>query len=219
MTTPRSILILSQQPMIAALVAMLVELIGERPVFAESAEPPLDALKRLRPLAVILIDAEMELARSDLLFALAARNEVGVVVFGYGARPRDIGEVASHRSIPWFTLPPKLERLSIAIATASGSEPVARVAERRQAAHAGVALDGTRLFCDASGRNWIVYDRRGSVDRRSSERIVGGSIGDDETARIFVAEDGETRYYALGATESPRSDAAVLEDQLSRAVL
>jgi len=219
MTATRSILILSPQPMIAALVGMLVELTGHHPVFAETTEPPLEALRRLRPLAVILVDADMDIAHSDLLFALAARNQIGVVVFGHRAEPREVGEVASHRHIPWFTLPPSLDQLSVAIAKASGGERVARQSDRRQPAHADVAADGTRLFRDTSGRNWIVYDRRASVDRRSADHLAGGSIDDDPSARVFVAEDGETRYYALAASDSGRSDADMLEEQLARARL
>jgi CheY-like chemotaxis protein len=211
MTTVGPILILTEQPVIAALVGMLVELAGCEAVFAGDDEQPADALTRLRPLAVILIDAEMNAARSDLLFALAARKQIGLVVFGAGGRAREVAEIAAQRQIPWVTLPPDLERLAAVIDLVCKKKPLGRQHDRREPAEAVVSADGTCILRDTAGRNWIVYDRRSASDRRVNE---DGEVGD----RVFVAEDGETRHCELPAVELSERAANVLEEQLSRAL-
>ena len=211
MTTVGPILILTQQPVIAALVGMLVELAGCQAVFAGDDEQPADALTRLRPLAVILIDAEMNASRSDLLFALAARKQIGLAVFGSAARAREIAEIAAERQIPWLTLPPDVDRLTAVIDLVCGKKTHGRRQDRREPAEAVVSLDGTCILRDTSGRHWIVYDRRSATDRRVNEH---GEIGD----RVFVAEDGETRHCELPAIELRERAASVLEEQLSRAL-
>ena len=151
-----------------------------------------DALTRLRPLAVILIDAEMTAARSDLFFALASRKQIGVAVFGSGNHAREIAEIAVRRQIPWLTLPPDVERLTAVIYLLWGKKTASRQRDRRGPAETVVSPDGTCILRDTSGRHWIVYDRRSATDRRINER---GEIGD----RVFVAEDGETRHCELPA--------------------
>jgi hypothetical protein len=213
MTMVGSILILSEQPVIAALVGMLVELTGAMPAFANPAEQAADALQRVRPLAVILIDAEMTTARSDLFFALAARKDIRVAVFGSDARAREIAEVAARRRIPWLTLPPNVERLSMVLGLTDGERAGTRQQQRRQPAESIVAADGTCILRDAGGRHWMVYDRRQSGERRSSESESAA----DATDRVFVAEDGETRCYALSEAGVAGSETSVLEEQLARA--
>ena len=48
-------LVLSDDPLAAALVAAAIEHYGVRPVFAAAGESPRDALRRLRP-RVVLVD-------------------------------------------------------------------------------------------------------------------------------------------------------------------
>jgi hypothetical protein len=211
MTTVGPVLILTEQPVIAALVGMLVELAGCDVVFPAVAEQPADALTRLRPLAVILIDAEMSAARSDLLFALASRKQIGVAVFGSGERAREIAEIAALRQIPWLTLPPDVDRLSAVIDRLCGKKTAARTHERREPAETVLSADGTCILRDAAGRHWIVYDRRSAGDRRTNDRTEIGN-------RVFVAEDGETRHCELPAGESREHTANILEEQLARAL-
>src|SRR4051812_6278937 len=106
------VLVVSAQTVVAALVGMLVELTGRQPVFAATDEQPGDAVRRLRPVAVILLDAEIDAARSDLFFALTSRHQIPVVVFGSELRAREIGEIAALRRIPWITLPPDRDQLA-----------------------------------------------------------------------------------------------------------
>src|SRR5947208_17121846 len=86
-----SVLVLADEPVIAALVGMLVELAGHQPVFATAGEPFINALRRLRPLAVVVIGADVDDAKSDLFYAAAARRGIGVVVFGSQTHTRIIG--------------------------------------------------------------------------------------------------------------------------------
>jgi DNA-binding NtrC family response regulator len=192
------VLIISQQSVVAALVGMLVELTGNQPVYANAAEQPADAVRRLRPVLVVLMDVEVDAARSDLFFATADRAGTPIVVFGARERARDIAEIAAHRRIPWLTLPADPDRLAEVVVAARGRERAPRTPDRRQPPTAAVVDDDTIILRDQAGRQWIVYDRRGS-DRR-----------------IFVSEDGETR--SLPATATHRaSKPAELEDQLARA--
>lgn len=98
------VLVLAQDPMVAALLGMLLELEGCEPVFAEPGERPEAAIGRLRPPLIILLDGEMEVAQSDLFFARAAKSHATVVLFGRGADP-DVAEAARRRGILWFAMP------------------------------------------------------------------------------------------------------------------
>jgi hypothetical protein len=188
------ILVLGEQPVIAALVGLLVELAGRQPVFAASDETPIDALERLRPVAAVLVDVRLDDVHSDLFFRQAARHRVGVAVFGSQHRAREVAEVASERSIPWFTIPTGTDELSVALNAAIGSSEQPRDRDRRQVPNAEETPDGTRILRDTNGRRWMVYDRRAARDRRRGETT-------DALDRVFVSEAGETRTYALGADE------------------
>jgi hypothetical protein len=194
MTPFGNVLILSDQPVIAALVAVLVELVGGDPVFAGAGEQASDALRRLRPIAVILIDAETTLAQSDVFFAHASKAQARVVVFGSENQVGSIAEIASSRRIPWFTLPPGKEDIHAALSSALGwVNP--RAEQRRREPEAVATPDGTRILSDGSGRRWMILDRRDGRDRRAATAVAD---------RLFVAEDGETRRYQ--GSDVPLSD-------------
>ena len=75
------VLILSPHVMTAALVGWYVELAMLEPAFAAPGEQPADALTRVKPLLVVLIDADSRDALSDLFAARAAKREVGLAIF------------------------------------------------------------------------------------------------------------------------------------------
>lgn len=206
MGTVSRILVLAREPIVAALVGMLVEMVGRTPVFAESDEAPSDALLRLRPLAVLLVDASIDAARSDLFFAIAARHGVRIAVFGDDRRARSLAEIAGHRRIPWFTIPPTLDELTVAINAAAGDRRVSRQPDRR-APSAVTAVDGTRILSDPEGTRWMVYDRRVATDRRAVS---------DSSTRVFISDAGELRELGVSATDLEVS-AASLHGQLARA--
>jgi DNA-binding NtrC family response regulator len=211
MTPLGTVLVLSEQPLIAALVGLLIELAGAVPAFANPAELPADAVQRVRPIGVVLVDAEMDAARSDLFFAMTARRGAGVAVFGSDGHIRAIAEIAAARRIPWFTLPPNIERLRMVLSAAAGKQRNERSQERRRPAEATRTADGTRILRDTTGRHWAVYDRRGGHERRSSDERTG-------LDRVFVAEDGETRSCQLSGAAEGNETADLLVAQLAEAV-
>src|SRR5581483_10755087 len=188
------VLVLSDEPVVAALVGILVEVAGRTPVFAEPGESATDALERLRPLSVVLVDVALGSARSDLFFAAAAKSGIGIAVFGPEMRAREIAEIAGARNVPWFTMPPSPEQLATALDLAGGRTRRARVAERRAGAEAVIASDGKRTLLDRTGQRWMVYDRRASSDRRRDDGRP--------TVRVFVSDAGESRLCDLDEAEA-----------------
>jgi CheY-like chemotaxis protein len=209
------VLVLSDEPLVAALVGILVEVAGRTPVFADPGEAATDALERLRPLSVVLVDVAMGASHSDLFFAAAAKSGIGVAVFGPDMRSREIAEIASARNVPWFTIPPTAEQLSIALDVASSRDHRERSPERRallSGVEARITSDGTRILLDSTGRRWMVYDRRASVDRRQEERESPPL----SAVRVFVSDTGETRRCGLDDVEVRQASATALESQLAR---
>jgi hypothetical protein len=202
------ILILSDEPVIAALVGLLVELEGREPAFPREHESPADALERLRPVAVALVDCAFASARSDVFFAMAAQKRVNVVVFGPDARAHEIGEIAAQRSIPWLVLPPSGRDVATALAGGADRAQSRRLGERRVVEELTICTDGTPVLSDDEGRRWLVYDRRAAHDRRAGE-----------TDRVFVALDGERRQLALSQNDAETPTLPRLVDQLRRATL
>jgi len=183
-----SVLIFGRDPMIAALVGMLVELTGRKPAFVRPGEHHVDALRRVRPAAMVLVDVSLDEARSDLFFAAANKVRVPTVIFGAESRARDIGEIAAHRGIPWFTIPPDPEHLAAALEAASGGERL-DASDRRRSAEVVHAADGTHIFSDSTGCRWLAYDRRATSARREVDR-------DGAVDRVFVSEAGVIRTVA-----------------------
>jgi hypothetical protein len=180
------ILILSDEPVIAALVGILIELTGREPAFPHANESPADALERLRPLAVILVDCAFAAARSDVFFAMAAQKRVGVVVFGPDGHARDIGEIAAHRSIPWLVLPPSADDIATAFAACAMPPRVRRTTERRLNTELTICADGTSVFSDDDGRRW-----------RSTTGVLPSSVAQtplNESSSPSTASVGRSSY-------------------------
>jgi DNA-binding NtrC family response regulator len=100
-----NVLVLARDPVVAALLGMLLELESCEPVFARPGERPEDAISRLRPPLVILLDADMEVARSDLFFARATKGHATVVLFGRGGANPDVAAAPGARGILWLAMP------------------------------------------------------------------------------------------------------------------
>jgi CheY-like chemotaxis protein len=193
-----TVLVLSEQPVVAALLGMLLDLIGYRPAFADDGERPEEALRRVRPVFVVLLDQEMEAAASDVFFARAAQHKVGLAVFGPRARSDRLAELAHERGVPWFEVPLDLESLVRAVEMAAASDWWRRRPDRRSGAPAEGTearterdADGRLVFVDPEGRRWSVYDRRRTVDRRGAGRPI--------LHRFFVNEAGEEWAVPLAA--------------------
>lgn len=201
------VLVLTDQPIIAALIGLQLEVIGRQPVFAAAGETPTAAIQRVRPVMVVLIDVALETAQSDLLFALAARRGVGIVVFGADYYGRRIAEIAAQRRAPWFVIPPDLADLSLAVDAAMGqASPM--TGDRRLPPQSSVTPDGAHVLRDTGGARWMVYDRRQSAR-------------DDVPAplqRVFVHATGRSKIYDIRGLESTQPSAARLQEQLEGAI-
>ncbi len=191
----------------AALVGLLLELDKYEPAFALPNESPEDAVRRVRPFLVLLLDGDFEEASSDVFHARL--KGVPVVLF---ATPRNEGTVrtlANERNLPWFTMPVDRETLVRVVREAAASI-VTRSGHDRRHPTAHRAPDGTLIFRDREGREWQVYDRRAG-ERRA--RSAG-----DNGYRAFVNHAGEEWWYELAPHEAVENSVDALERQLAAAM-
>ena len=114
------VLVLARESLIAALLGMLLELENLEPVFPQPGERAEDALARLRPPLVVVLDGDLEVARSDLFFARAARAQASVVLFSVPGSPFDAETHARERGIRWFGIPSDRATLARALEQAIG---------------------------------------------------------------------------------------------------
>jgi hypothetical protein len=199
--------------MAAALLGMLLELEGYEPAFAGEGENAEAALARVRPLLVVLVDHALDVARSDLFLARAARRQVGVVVFSTEGAANGPAGWAVTRRVPWFKMPVDGAGLRRAIEESTASFRLFRSDTDRRRPPNEPTSDGVLVYHDSSGRRWRVYDRRSGDRRQGGAEAREGSSGD----RIFVNDAGEEwRCDMAGADFLDRSRAA-LEQQLARA--
>lgn len=104
--------------MVAALVGLLLDPDRYDPMFPRARERPEDALSRVRPPLVLVLDCDMDVSRSDLFFARTTRTRATVVVFGPpGSREKAL-ELAHLRGVPCVHLPTDRAALTAAIQTA-----------------------------------------------------------------------------------------------------
>ena len=217
--------------MTLALLGMLVELANFVPAFAAAGERADDALVRVRPSHVVLIDDTLDAVRSDMFFARAAQRRIALAVFPGRTSTRELMQEIGERGIPWFELPTGAAKLADTITAAAAVRWWARGGDRRALPAAESADDGGLYFVDRSGRRWQVYDRRGSDRRQHTdgeepaplapnaaiETAPGGALLPDLTRR-FVADDGQSVETPLALDEVDALSAADLELQFLRAV-
>ena len=106
-----TVLILSTDAVTSALLSLLSELEGFRPVFALADETPAESLSRLHP-RLLLVDCDHRAACRDELFDLARESGTKVVIFSPGRMSYDVQDFAEARQLPWFALP--IERTTLA---------------------------------------------------------------------------------------------------------
>jgi hypothetical protein len=200
------VLILSPHVMTAALVGWYVELAKLEPAFAAPGEHPSDALIRVKPLLVVLIDAESHEAVSDLFAARAAKRDIGLAMFSGAADDDAAHDWARRHGLPFFKLPVDLEAFGRVLDfTARRGAVERRVANRRRTPAVDRAIDGTLRLTDEGGRAWYVYDRRAG-DRRT-----------ENPYRAFVSDEGLELRAPLSDDEFSDCEAPALIEQLSRA--
>ena len=208
------VLVLSADPVAAAFLGMFVELARYTPAFARAGERPEDAVARVRPLAVVLLDDALDAAQSDLFFAAAARARVGLAIFGAPRSSRALAPQAIARHVPVFDFPATLADLERVLDTARGSQWWGRAAERRRPPIARVEAGAgdSLVYHDGEGCRWNVYDRRGR-ERRCESADLEASV-----ERVFVSETGEVRTCHLAEEEAEARHPDELAAQLARAV-
>ena len=99
------VLIIAREAVIAALIGMLLELEGYEPVYAAIGERAEDALSRVRPPLVVVLDGGLDAARSDLFYARALSSQAKVVLFGEPFAAEDVRAMARERRVPYFAMP------------------------------------------------------------------------------------------------------------------
>jgi hypothetical protein len=212
-TQPKKVLILADEPMAAALLAMLLELEGYDPAFALDNESADAALARVKPLLVALVDHTLDVAKSDIFLARAARRQVGVVLFGTRGSATPPAWATSRR-VPWFRMPVDGAALRHAIEESTSGFRLWRTDTDRRRHRTETNADGTLIYHDRSGRRWHVYDRR-SGERRQNPGAAPGAGGSGD--RTFVNDAGEQWRVAMHASDFLDESPGALERQLKRA--
>ena len=200
-----NVLIIANDPMLAALVGGLVEASRLRAVFLQPGENPEVAVTRVRPLAIVMMEGSAEGAGSELFVARARRRGARVILFGDATSIAPIREWAAELEVGVFQLPDELEEL-LAELNGAGRQPglVARRGDRRTPVQR--QPDGSLTFEDGTGTRWQVYDRR-TGDRRAA----GGT-------REFVSPTGDRRICTVSAGELRNQTPGALAKQLARSV-
>ena len=111
-------LIIATDAMVAALVGLLLDPDRFDPLFPLSQERPEDALARVRAPLVLVLDCDLDAARSDLFFARTTRTRATVVLFGPPGSRENVGQLARARGLPFVHLPTNRAALTDAIQTA-----------------------------------------------------------------------------------------------------
>ena len=108
MRTPAAktkVLILARESVIAALIGLLLEFEAYEPVFPEPDERAEDAIRRVRPPLVVILDGESDEARSDLFHLRAAHSGARVVLFSEPVAAAAVRVAARQRQLPFFAMP------------------------------------------------------------------------------------------------------------------
>jgi hypothetical protein len=97
-------LVLSDDPLAAALVAAAIEHYGVRPVFPGAGESPRDALRRLRP-RVVLVDCEHGTACSESFFGPATMTGARIILYGAPQAEAALRALAARYNLAAVVLP------------------------------------------------------------------------------------------------------------------
>jgi hypothetical protein len=99
-----SVLILSADALIAALLGAFVETLDLEPAFSIPDEPPRDALLRVRP-RLILLDCDYAAACTEHFLGPAAMMGAAVILFGSRRTAAELEDVAERFRLPLMELP------------------------------------------------------------------------------------------------------------------
>ena len=102
--TGSAVLIISTDPLAGALLGAAVELAGHTPVFPREGEGARDALRRSRPLAV-LVDRDSEDASGESFFGPAMMVGATIAIFTSTRSRRALEPIADEYGVRTFGLP------------------------------------------------------------------------------------------------------------------
>jgi hypothetical protein len=105
------VLVLSSDPLTAALLGAAIELAGHAPRFPQSAESPRNALLRARP-RLVVIDCDHEDACSEAFIGPALMTGSQVVLFHSHRTRRDVSEMAERLGLLMVEMPQEHESLT-----------------------------------------------------------------------------------------------------------
>lgn len=105
------VLVLSSDPLAAALIGAAIELAGHAPRFAQSDEPPRVALRRVRP-RLVVIDCDHEDACSEGFIGPALMTGSGVLLFKSRRTRRDMSELSGRLGLRVMEMPVEHEPLT-----------------------------------------------------------------------------------------------------------
>lgn len=179
---------------------MLLELDTYEAAFAQPGESPEEAVQRVRPVLIILLDGSLDAAASDVFHARA--KGAAVVLFGTRDVLPNVRDLAAERGLLWFSMPTDRATLVRVLREAVAAASTRSGRDRRHPT-ARDGGDGAIIYRDREGREWQVYDRR-TAERRAH--------------RAFINEEGEEWHYALEPHEADEISADALERQLANAV-
>jgi len=106
-----AVLILSSDPLAAALLGAAAELAGYDAIFSHVGEPPRAALLRLRP-QLVLVDCDHENACSEAFVGPALMTGAKVLIFRSRRSVRDVAELARRMQVTVLDLPLEGDRLT-----------------------------------------------------------------------------------------------------------
>ena len=106
-----SILVLSSDPLAAALLGAAIELAGYAPRFTQSQEGPRDALLRVRP-RLVVIDCDHEDACSDAFIGPALMTGSRVILFRSRRTRRDVTQLSTRLDLRVVEMPIEHDSLS-----------------------------------------------------------------------------------------------------------
>lgn len=115
-----TVLIISTEPVIGALLTLYVEAQRYRAVLAEESERPADAVARSGA-TVILVDADHHDGCSPAFVARQQASGRRVIAFSPKMGPPELEQRVAHLHVPWFTLPLKSEQFGTVLAEALGT--------------------------------------------------------------------------------------------------
>lgn len=123
-----AVAIVCADPLLAALLGGAVELAGFRATFSRPDETEYEALRRVRP-AAVLIDCEHPASSDDTLLGRALMTGARLFLFGRAEAVEALRPVATRYRIEVLTLPDDVSRLPQLLAA---THPLARPSDHVQ---------------------------------------------------------------------------------------